>query len=146
MLGNHKDKSFRNRKSGMTLIEIVLVIGLIVMIMGLVVGNVGGIFSGSKIDLAGLKVRETYKLPLTQYRVHMGNFPNSAQGLQALLSEPENSRGRWRGPYIEGEGDLEDPWGNKYQYAFPGTHNKNGYDLYSFGPDGVQSDDDIANW
>ena len=130
----------------MTLIEIILVIGLIVMIMGLVVGKVGGIFDDGKKDLAGLTVKETYSLPLTQYKIHMGRYPSTGEGLQALLTKPESDKGRWRGSYLKGEESLLDPWKNKYQYSFPGSHNKGGFDLYSFGPDGIQSDDDITNW
>ena len=40
----------------------------------------------------------------------------------------------------------KDPWGNDYQYRYPGTHNTNGADLFSFGPDGREGNDDIDNW
>jgi general secretion pathway protein G len=41
----------------------------------------------------------------------------------------------------------DDPWGNKYQYANPGVHNPDSYDIYSYGPDQEDgTDDDIGNW
>ncbi|MCH6257512.1 type II secretion system protein GspG [Puniceicoccaceae bacterium K14] len=130
----------------MTLIEIVLVIALIVAILGFAVGNLGNIFGNQQVKLASLTVKDTYDLPLTTYRVDMGSYPNTALGLKALITKPQNDRGRWRGPYLKDEEKLIDPWGNPYQYVSPGTHNKTGYDLSSWGPDGVASGDDIKNW
>ena len=50
----------------------------------------------------------------------------------------------WKGHYLE---QLPlDPWGNEYQYRYPGIHNQKGYDLWSMGQDGVTSSDDIGNW
>lgn len=146
MLVSNKERQFRNSKSGMTLIEIVLVIALIVAILGFAVGNLGNIFGNQQEKLAGLTVKETYDLPLTTYRVDMGSYPSTALGLNALITKPQNDRGRWRGPYLKDKDKLLDPWNNPYQYVYPGTHNKSGYDLFSFGPDGVASEDDITNW
>jgi general secretion pathway protein G len=39
-----------------------------------------------------------------------------------------------------------DPWKHPYQYRYPGTKNTDGYDVFSLGPDGVESGDDIGNW
>ena len=53
----------------------------------------------------------------------------------------------WSGPYLQKGAVPRDPWGNAYQYRFPGQHNASGYDLYSFGPDGQDGGgDDIDNW
>lgn len=142
-------KRNRNRyssKRGFTLIEIMLVIGLMVLLFGLVVANVDKIFGDNQEQLVAFKVKESFKTPLTSYRIHMGSFPSTQQGLKALLSRPENDRGRWKGPYIENAEDLVDPWGNQLQYRYPGAQNTSSYDLFSLGPDGTESGDDITNW
>jgi len=142
-------KRNRNRyssKRGFTLIEIMLVIGLMVLLFGLVVANVDKIFGDNQEQLVAFKVKESFKTPLTSYRIHMGSFPSTQQGLKALLSRPENDRGRWKGPYIENPEDLVDPWGNQLQYRYPGAQNTSSYDLFSLGPDGTESGDDITNW
>ena len=69
------------------------------------------------------------------------------QGLDALLKAPAGKEKRWRGPYIK-EAPI-DPWGNPYQYRFPGARNISGqrsFDIWSLGLDGVESGDDIGNW
>jgi len=134
-------------RSGFTLIEIILVIGLLAILAGLVIGNVDKIFGNQQLEMAKFKVNESFKTPLTTFRVAMGRYPTTEEGLQALLTKPaSDTRGRWKGPYVESASDLEDPWGQPMQYRFPGTKNPSKYDLYSFGPDMVQSDDDIGNW
>lgn len=137
---------FRGKKSGFTLIEILLVLALLSMLVGFAVFKGGSIFTDSQADIVSMKVKEAFKVPLFKYRTDTGNFPTSEQGLKALLQKPSNDRGRWRGPYIEGPDNLIDEWGNEFRYRFPGTKNTSGYDLYSLGADGKESEDDIGNW
>ena len=135
------------KRSGFTLIEIMLAIGLMALLATVVIINVDRIFGSQQEGIAKFKVSEAFKTPLTTYRVHMGRYPTTEEGLQALLKKPaSDTRGRWKGPYVEDTSDLEDPWGQPLQYRFPGVKNPSKYDLYSFGPDMVQSDDDIGNW
>lgn len=82
-------------------------------------------------------VRDSVKTPLFLYARHMGSCSTTSEGLQALLAAPPHALGRWRGPY---------PWGRPYQYRSPATRSRMDYDLYSLGPDGVESQDDIGNW
>ena len=82
------------------------------------------------------------------YKLDNSRYPTTEQGLKALIKKPTASPvpKNWKkGGYVQ---ELpEDPWGNKYQYANPGVHNPDSYDLYSFGPDQEEgSDDDIGNW
>lgn len=139
-------RELRANKAGFTLVEMLLVIGLIALLAGVVVFNAGNIFGTQQEQLMEFKVKESFKTPLFKYKMDTGNFPTTEAGLNALLNKPSNDRGRWRGPYIDGPDDLEDAWGNTFQYRFPGTKNPGGYDLYSLGPDGVESEDDIGNW
>ena len=64
--------------------------------------------------------------------------------LPALVSAPSSATA-WKGPYIK-RAVTNDPWGQPYIYRSPGQHNPTGYDLYSYGPDQREGNDDIDNW
>jgi general secretion pathway protein G len=137
----------RQRKAGFSLIEILIVIALIAILVTVTIGNLDNIFSGNQEKVAKIFVDQTAKIGLTPYKLDVGNYPTTEEGLQALVKAPSGKEGRWKGPYLE-EVPL-DPWKNEYQYKFPGSQNVNGargYDVWSLGPDGVKSDDDIGNW
>lgn len=90
-------------------------------------------------DVANLEVA------LDAFEIDAGRFPAEQEGLEALVTAPADLSG-WRGPYIK-RGVPKDPWGTPYRYRHPGQHNAEGYDLYSFGPDGQEGGgDDIDNW
>jgi general secretion pathway protein G len=136
-------------RRGFTLIEILVVIAIISLLAGLTIANMGKVFGGSQVDVAKLMVTQSLKTPLMTYRFQMGGYPSTEEGLGALMTAPGNKADRWRGPYlIEGtKVPVLDPWGEPYQYRYPGTHNKDSYDLWSKGPDKTDgTDDDIGNW
>ncbi len=130
-----------------TLLEILIVLAIIGLLVGLGVTNFDKIFGGAQQDVAHTFVTVSMKVPLTQFRMDMGDYPTTAEGLQALVNPPQVHPERWRGPYVvDGKIPL-DPWGEPYQYRYPGTHNKYGYDLWSKGPDKQDGTaDDIGNW
>ena len=136
-----------NRKEGFSLIEILIVIALIAVIAGLAISNLGGIFGGQQEKAAQIFVSQSLKIPLTAYKIDMGTYPSTEEGLKALIKAPSGKSSKWKKPYIE---ELPtDPWGNAYQYRYPGSKNVNGnsgYDVWSLGPDGSESVDDIGNW
>ena len=86
---------------------------------------------------------------LVFYEIDNGFYPSTSQGLLVLIEEPASDPKptTWNGPYapyvIE---RLKDPWENPYHYVYPGIHNTDKFDLSSYGPDEVESDDDISNW
>ncbi len=130
-----------------TLLEILVVLAIIGLLVSLAVTNVGNLFSGSQKDIAKLFVNQSMRAPLEVYRSHMGDYPTAAEGLQALITAPASKADRWRGPYLQDNKLPIDPWGEPYQYRAPGVKNKNGYDLWSKGPDKTDgTDDDIGNW
>ena len=131
-------------RRGFSLLEILIVIALIGGIAGLIIANLDVIFGENQIKTARIFVDDSIKTPLTAYRVSMGRYPSTEEGLQALLKAPADDKGRWRGPYVEKL--PQDPWGHPYQYRCPGVHNPQKYDIWSNGPDGAQSEDDIGNW
>ena len=141
--------SRRSYRSAFTLLEILVVLAIMGLLVGLAVTKVGGIFGGKQEDVARLFVNSSLKTPLTAYRLDLGDYPNTAEGLGALLSAPANRADRWRGPYIESPGGRApvDPWGEPYVYRYPGVKNKGSYDLFSKGVDRKEdSADDIGNW
>jgi len=92
------------------------------------------------------------KTALESFKADRGRYPNSQEGLRALSIRPADvSVTNWQGPYIEVSDVPKDPWGNEYVYRFPAAHSTNGYDLYSYGLDGITKTggndlDDINNW
>ena len=137
-----------SRRAAFTLFEILIVIALIALLAGVAITNVGKIFGGSQEQIAQLFVNDAMKAPLTSYRIHVGSYPTTQEGIQALLTAPEGSGGRWKGPYIDTKGSKLpiDPWGSPYKYRYPGTRKPDSYDLFSYGPDRQESSDDIGNW
>ncbi|MEN9841072.1 MAG: hypothetical protein RL376_872 [Verrucomicrobiota bacterium] len=139
----------RRARRAFTLLEILVVLAIIGLLVGLGVKNADKILGGSQVSIAGIFVNDTMKTSLVRYRIDMGDYPSTAEGLEALVTAPASKAERWKGPYIEAKGGKlpEDPWAQPYQYRYPGTQNKGGYDLFSKGPDKTEgSEDDIGNW
>jgi len=134
----------RHAARAFTLLEILIAIAILGLLVGLVVVDLGKNFSDSQAAVAKLFVQDSIKTPLFSYKMQMGSYPSTGDGLQALVTAPANNADNWRGPYLA-EGRLPtDPWGQPYQYACPGTHNKNSYDVWSKGD--PSHPNDIGNW
>ncbi len=136
----------RNRPSGFTLLEILIAIALLAAIAALLITNLDRILGGGNKEVARIFVNETMETPLMTYRVHMGGYPTTEQGLIVLINKPSDEASNWQGPYLKKNELPKDPWGNAYQYRSPGEKNAGSYDLWSWGPDGKESEDDITNW
>jgi len=135
------------RRAAFTLIEMILVIALIGLLVGVGAANFDRIFGDSQRKAAEIFIKTTAETALTTYRVNMGTYPSSAQGLTALITSPEGGASRWSGPYIKGGKLPEDPWKRAYVYRYPGTKNTGSYDLFSLGEDGQEGTaDDVTNW
>jgi general secretion pathway protein G len=132
-----------------TLIEMLIVVAIIGLLAGLLFTNTEKIFGDSQAVVARVFVRDSLKTALTRYRIDVGDYPSTADGLGALLAAPAAAADRWHGPYADVPGGKLplDPWGESYQYRFPGVKNKASYDLFSKGPDKLEgTEDDIGNW
>lgn len=131
-------------RRGFTILEILIVIALIAALAGASIVALDKLFSGGQDQIAQTFVDSGIDPALMAYRLNMGRYPNTAEGLAALRTAPSGAGDKWKGPYVES--DVIDPWGNPYQYRYPGTRNTDKYDVWSFGADGVESGDDIGNW
>lgn len=137
------------RRAAFTLFEILIVVALIALLAGVAVVNADKIFGQNQEQVAKIFVKESLEVPLASYKIAMGGYPTTEEGLQALLTAPAAGAERWRGPYIKADGGKlpVDPWGTTYSYAYPGTHNADRYDVWSAGPDRKDGTaDDIGNW
>lgn len=129
------------------MMELLVVIGILALLATLAISNVGSFFGEAQTSTTSLFVKESMSSPLMGYRLHMGDYPSTAEGLAALSSPPANKASSWRGPYVKDGKIPLDPWKQPYQYRYPGVKNKTGYDLWSKGPDQIDgNEDDIGNW
>jgi general secretion pathway protein G len=136
-------------RRGFTLLEILVVLAIIGLLVGLAVKNVDKIFGDSQASVAKIFVNDSIKTSLVRYRIDLGDFPSTAEGLEALVTAPASRAERWKGPYIDAKGGKLplDPWGEPYGYRYPGTQNKGSYDVFSKGPDKAENTpDDVGNW
>ena len=138
-------RSNRARERGMTLIEILVVLVLIGIVLGIVGGNFIGKGEKAKADAAKIEIGQIAQT-LDLYKLEVGRYPSSQEGLQALISAPAGVA-NWNGPYWKKSAVPKDPWGNEYKYASPGS--KGPYDIVSLGADGKEGgegpDKDISS-
>lgn len=132
------------KQDAFTLIELMLVVIIIGVLVAMVTPRITGRSEEARVGVAKADIEVNIATALKLYEMDNGAFPDSAEGLAALMSAPGNAK-KWKGPYLEKK--PVDPWGNAYQYKFPGSHRTYSYDLYSMGKDGVESEgDDVVNW
>ncbi len=136
----------RLRERGMTLIEILVVLVLIGVVLGIVGGNFIGRGEKAKADAAKIEIGQIGQA-LDLFKLEVGRYPTTQEGLQALVSAPAGVS-NWNGPYWKKSTVPKDPWGNEYRYAAPGQHGP--YDIVSYGADGKEGGDgvdkDITSW
>jgi general secretion pathway protein G len=137
--------SNRARQRGMTLIEILVVLVLIGIVLGIVGGNFIGKGEKAKADAAKIEIGQISQT-LDLYKLEVGRYPTSQEGLQALISAPAGVS-NWNGPYWKKSTVPKDPWGNEYRYVSPGS--KGPYEIVSLGADGKEGgegpDKDISS-
>jgi general secretion pathway protein G len=136
------------RMGGFTLIEIMVVVIIIGLLASVVVLNILPNVDKAKVTKAKEDI-QSLELGLKEFYLDNSKYPTNEQGLAALVTQPTDPTIKnWKvGGYVERV--SKDPWGNEYQYVFPGTHGK-AYDICSLGADGQPGGDginaDICNW
>ena len=133
----------RNDRNAFTLIELMLVVIIIGALVAMVMPRLAGRGEQARVATAKADIQTNIATALKLYELDNGSFPSTDEGLNALLSKP-SSASNWNGPYLERK--PLDPWGRGYNYKSPGEHRMADYDLYSFGNDGLESQDDVKNW
>lgn len=138
------------RVKGFTLIEIMVVVVIISVLIGLVAPNILGRVDEARVTAAKADIA-TLEQALEMYKLDNYRYPNTDQGLDALIkmptSEPKPKRWKPEG-YLKKSTIPKDPWGGDYHYLSPGS--TGAFDLYSLGADGREGgegyDTDIGNW
>lgn len=131
--------------AGFTLLELLVVLVILGLLVGVVAPRFFGQVGKSEVQIATAQIK-ALEDALDQYRLDVGRYPTTEQGLEALNAQPTGVT-RWKGPYLR-KAVPKDPWGNPYQYRSPGEHGE--VDLLSFGndgqPGGTGEAADITNW
>jgi general secretion pathway protein G len=142
-----EDACFKNqlRQSGFTLLELLVVMVILGLLAGYIAPKYFTQIGKSEIKVARTQI-EALEKALDMYRLDVGHFPTTEQGLDALVTRPQNEP-KWSGPYLK-KGVPLDPWGRRYLFKSPGEHGD--CDISSFGKDGQPGGEgetaDIINW
>lgn len=129
----------KSTSKGFSLIELLVVLVIMGMLAGLVGPRLFGNVDKAKVKTANTQIK-MLKGSLQTYRLDMGAYPSTQDGLNALMRKPGNSN-FWQGPYLDDQ-LPSDPWGNAYQYELNAS-SEQGFYLYSFGADGQPGGEDL---
>jgi general secretion pathway protein G len=133
------------RDGAFTLLELLVVMVIIGLLAGLVAPRYFAQVGKSNTKVARAQIN-SLEQALEQFRIDVGRFPSTEEGLEALNSPPAGAEG-WAGPYLKKAIPL-DPWGKPYLYEQPGTNAE--MDLFSYGndgrPGGTGEGADVVNW
>ena len=133
----------RRRVSGFTLVELLVVLAMLGMLAALVGPQVLNQLGGAKSKSATIQIRD-FEQALELYKLDVGRFPRSGEGLEALVRQPSGAKG-WNGPYLKKDELPMDPWGNPYEYRVSGSK----VEIISYGADGraggSDEDADVSN-
>lgn len=140
-----RKKNHGKKEHGFTLVELLIVMVIIGLLAALVGPKMFGKVGKSKQKAAKTQI-SLFETALDAYRLDIGKYPSTDDGLQALRVKPDGLD-KWDGPYLAKELPA-DPWGNPYEYRCPGEHEE--YDIISLGADGIPGgegeDTDIVSW
>jgi len=131
---------------GFTLVELLVVLVILGLIAAFAAPQVIKYLGSAKTDAAAIQI-ERLSGVLDLYRLEVGRYPSTEEGLEALVERPIDAEA-WDGPYLKKADALTDPWGRPYVYRQPGEHGE--FDLFTLGADGSEGgegeDQDLTNW
>ena len=132
-------------QGGFTLMELLVVLAILGLLMSLVGPQVLNQLGGAKTKTTAIQIKDLEQA-LEMYKLDVGRFPSTGEGLVALVAKPAGSTG-WNGPYLKSDVPL-DPWNREYHYKYPGERGE--LDIFSYGqngtPGGEGEDADVGNW
>ena len=136
-----------HRLGGFTLIEIMVVVVILGVLAATIIPQFIGTTQEAKVGAAKAHIAEL-ESALERFNIHMDRFPTTEEGLKVLVEAPSGDTTKWRGPYIKML--RPDPWGNPYEYRYPGVRHPSSFDLWSKGAGGADGGEgdaaDIGNW
>ena len=136
-----------DNESGFTLIELLVVLAILGLLIGFVAPALMRQLGSAKHKVAEQSIERLAGI-LDLYRLDVGNYPTTEQGLQSLSAAPNGVTG-WDGPYVKDVSGLKDPWGRPFAYRSPSERQDHPFDIYSLGSDGKPGGDgedaDILN-
>lgn len=130
---DHGDRRWRER--GFTLIELLVVLAILGLLIGLVAPAALRQLGSAKHKIAEQSIARLVGI-LDIYKLDVGDYPTTEQGLTALVTRPSGVAG-WNGPYIKDEDGLHDPWGRPFIYRNPSQRPNEPYDILSLGANGT---------
>ncbi len=132
----------RRCRSGLTLFEVIVVVIVLALLAGIVAPQIFGRVAEARSATARTQM-ELIGTALDNYRLDVGSYPTTEQGLGALRTRPTTgpAAATWRGPYMRKDIPL-DPWGRAYLYQSPGMRNTTEFDLSTLGSDGKLGGED----
>ncbi len=122
------------RDAGFTLLELLVVIAILGLLVAFVAPAALRQLGGAKNSVARQQVERLGSV-LDLYKLDVGSYPTTEQGLTSLISKPSDVE-NWNGPYLKGEQDPKDPWNHPWKYTAPSDRPNHEYDLCSAGPNG----------
>ncbi len=139
-------RPFPWRTAGFTLLELMVVLLILGLIATFAVPQVMKYVGRANSSAAKIQIQNLSTV-LDLYRLDMGRYPTSDEGLKSLHERPADGA-KWNGPYVKKAASLVDPWGNDYRFRSPGEHGD--YDLSSLGADNTEGgegeDQDMTSW
>jgi len=130
----HTARGPHSSDAGFTLLELLVVVAILGLLIGLVAPVALRQLGSARTSIAQQSIERLGSI-LEMYKLDVGTFPTTDQGLQALITRPATSP-RWNGPYIKGDSAPLDAWGRSYLYRSPSPRAGREYDLCSKGPNG----------
>lgn len=127
---------------GFTLLELLVVIAILGLLIGLVAPAALRQLGSARTSVARQSIERVASI-LDLYKLDVGSYPTSDQGLRALVEQP-TSVTNWNGPYLKGNVPV-DPWNHPYSYRDPSSRAGHDFDLCSAGPSGTGGDQEICN-
>lgn len=128
------------RSTGYTLVELMVVLVILGLLIGLVAPNFFGRSEKAHVDAANIQMKSLYGA-LQTYRLDIGRYPTTSQGLAALIEAPVEVADYWHGPYLDADAVPLDPWKAPYRYEQP-ADTRHGFALYSLGADSATGGED----